>query len=192
MEALSHLRGLIASLDEALVDHLCARGRLRLNEPLYSMPDDPASALQSLAGAFAECATLAGRVRVLRPPYLRLLLPALCEPGSDEGGAACLSADAACLDALARRLALSVHVATRKLESLPDALQAALRTGSPARVEAAITNPTVEEEVLARVRARAAAQAPRPDTPGRVATLYAEWIIPLSRKIQVHGLLAAP
>ncbi len=191
MEALSHLRGLIAALDEALVDALCARARLRLNEPLYALPDAPAPALQALAGAFAESATPAGRVRVLRPPYLRLLLPALCEAGRDESGAACLSADAACLDALARRLALSVHVATRKREAIPDALLAALRTGIPTRVEAAITNPAVEEEVLARVRARAAAQAPRPDLPGRVATLYAEWIIPLSRKIQVHGLLAA-
>ena len=122
MEALSHLRGLIAALDEALVDALCARARLRLNEPLYALPDDPAPALQALAGAFAESATPAGRVRVLRLPYLRLLLPALCEAGRDEGGAACLSADAACLDALARRLALSVHVATRKREAIPDAL----------------------------------------------------------------------
>ena len=40
--------------------------------------------------------------------------------------------------------------------------------------------------------ARAAARAPGSDIPARVARLYAEWIIPLSRKIQVHGLLAAP
>jgi chorismate mutase len=189
MEPLAHLRRMIAALDEALVDSLCGRARLHLNEPLYAMPDDPAPALQILAGQFAEIATLAGRVRVLRPSYLRLLLPALCETGLDEGHAACLAADAACLDALARRLALSVHVATRKREAIPEALQAVIQTGDPIRVERAITHPAVEEEVLARVRIRAAERAPTPNTPGRIAALYADWIIPLSRKIQVHGLL---
>jgi hypothetical protein len=28
------------------------------------------------------------------------------------------------------------------------------------------------------------------ETPDQIVALYAEWIIPLSRKIQVHGLLA--
>lgn len=191
MEPLAHLRSMIASLDEALVDSLCVRARLRRNEPLYAMPDNPVPGLQRLAGHFADSATLAGRVRVLRPAYLCLLLPALCETGRDEGQSACLSADAACLDALAKRLALSVHVATRKREAIPEDLQAAVLTGDPIRVERAITNPAVEEEVLARVMARATRCAPRPDIPARIAAVYADWLIPLSRKIQVHGLLAS-
>lgn len=192
MEPLSHLRRMIASLDETLVDSLCARARLRLNGPLYAVPGDPDPGLQTLAGRFADSPTLAGRLHLLRPPYLRLLLTTLCEPGDGDERSACLAADAACLDALARRLALSVHVATRKREAIPEALRAALRTGDPVRVEDAITNPAVEAEVLARVLARARETAPRVETPGQIAALYAEWIIPLSRKIQVHGLLAAP
>lgn len=190
MDALSHLRHLIAALDSALVDSLCARARLRLNESLYALPGDSVSGLQALAGQFADAPTLAGRTRLLRPAYIRRLLPALCKPGRDEDRSACLSADGACLDALARRLAQSVHVAARKREALPDALQSAIRTRDPERVEQAITHPAVEEEVLARVRARAAEQAPDSDTPARIAALYAEWVIPLSRKIQVAGLLA--
>ena len=192
MEHLSHLRHIIASLDEALVDSLCTRAQRRLNDSLYALPAAPAPDLQALAGQFAASPSLAGRAHLLRSTYLHALLPILCEPGEDTGQPACLSADGACLDALARRLALSVHVATRKREAIPDALQAALRTGNPAQVEEAITNSAVEEEVLARVRTRAAERAPRPDTSGRIVSLYAEWIIPLSRKIQVHGLLAAP
>ena len=190
MEHLSHLRNMIASLDEELVAHLCHRAGLRLNVQFYALASDALPALNDLAGQFSESTTLAGRVHLLRPPYLQVLLPTLCEQGGGEDRSECLAADAACLDALARRLALSVHVATRKLEALPEALQAAIRTGDPARVENAITHPAVEAKVLARVRRQARETAPRVETPDQLCALYAEWIIPLSRKIQVHGLLA--
>jgi chorismate mutase len=190
MEALSHLRTLIATLDQPLVDALCARARFRRNETLYGDLEQPPPSLQSIAGPFADAATLAGRVRILRASYLSLLLPTLCEPGADDRGPACVTADAACLDALARRLALSVHVATRKLEALPENLQTAIQDGNPRALEQAITNLAVEDEVLARVKARAADYASRSDIAERIATLYADWIIPLSRKIQVYGLLA--
>lgn len=192
MDALDQLRRLIAALDEPLVDALCARARLPRSGPEDAPGPAARTGLNDLAGRFADAPTLAGRVQVLRAAYIRDLVPALCAPGADIGPSACLAADAACLDALARRLALSVHVATRKREAVPETLQAAIRTRAPDQVEAAITNAGVEAEVLARVRARAAAGAPRPETPGQVAALYAEWIIPLSRKIQVHGLLAGP
>jgi hypothetical protein len=53
-----------------LVDALCARSQLGFLEAHYAMPDEPAPGLQALAGEFAQAATLAGRVRVLRPAYL--------------------------------------------------------------------------------------------------------------------------
>ena len=81
-------------------------------------------------------------------------------------------------------------MATRKLEALPEALRHAILSGNPRQVEAAITNPEVEREVQTRVAARAAARLPHSPVPERVAALYADWIVPLSRKIQVHGLLA--
>ena len=123
------------------------------------------------------------------PLYLRLLLPELCEPGADPDPAVCISADSACLDAIARRLAQSVHIATRKREALPPALQRALSTGDPQQVEIAITHEAVEGEVLTRVQTLAAAQAHSPDIPPRLVAIYRNWLIPLSRNIQVHGLL---
>lgn len=192
MDALSHLRSLIAALDEALVDAFCVRARLPWSMRLYAPSTAPRAGLDELAGQFADAPTLAARVQALHPTYVRLLLPALCAPGTDEGQTSCLAADATCLDALARRLALAVHVATRKREALPAALQAALLTHDPVRVEDAITNSAVETEVLARVRSRARTGAVRHETPDQIAGLYEKWIIPLSRKIQVHGLLAAP
>ena len=129
-------------------------------------------------------------MHLLRPPYLQVLLPTLCEQGGGGDRSECLAADAACLDALARRLALSVHVATRKREALPETLQAAIRAGDPARVEAAITHPAVEAGVISRVEQRARKSGAREETVRRIVALYANWIIPLSRKIQVHGLFA--
>ncbi|HRX06918.1 MAG TPA: hypothetical protein P5306_07490, partial [Kiritimatiellia bacterium] len=190
MEALSHLRRMIASLDEALVDALGARSRLGFDPAFYSLPAEALPGLDGLAGDFADAATPAGRVRVLRPAFLLGMLPGLCAGAPDNGPAPCLAADAACLDALARRLALSVHVATRKREAVPEGLQTALKTRDPARIEAAITHAGVESDVLSRVRARAGEASPDPGLPDRIAQLYADWIIPLSRKIQVHGLLA--
>ena len=191
MDALFHLRDMIASLDVPLTDDLCARARLPRNEALYALPGADAPALEALAGAYAGSTTLAGRVLLLRPFYVRTVLPALCAPGGGEADRnACIAADTAGLNSLARRLALSIHVATRKREALPDALQAALRTGEPARVEAAITNLAVEVGVMARVEARARKGGADDETVRRLAELYANVLIPLSRKIQVHGLLA--
>ena len=189
MEPLAQLRGLIAALDETVVDALCARARLRRNEALYPQGAPPVPVPEVLAGLFAGAASPAGRVHVLRPAYLQAVLPVLCEPGRDPGHPAPFSADAACLDALARRLSLSVHVATRKREAVPDALQAALASRDPEQVEIAITHPAVEAEVLARVQARVSDNQGHPDLAQRIARVYTEWIIPLSRKIQVHGLL---
>ena len=193
MDALFHLRDMIASLDGPLVDDLCARARLPRNEALYALNGSAAPELEALAGPYAESTTLAGRVLLLRPFYVRTLLAALCAPGGgDAERAACLAADMAGLNSLARRLALSIHVATRKREALPDALQAALRTGDPARVEQAITNLAVETDVIARVEKRARKNGAPDETVRRLADLYARGIIPLSRKIQVHALLASP
>lgn len=189
MDALDHLRQLIRSLDEALTDALSARARLGFDPSFYAMPTGPLPELDAIAGEFADAPALAARVGILRPAYLLRFLPELCTDAPVNGPAPCLASDAACLDALARRLALSVHVATRKRETLPDSLQSALQTRDPRRVEAAITHPAVEENVLARIHTRIRGQSSDPTLPNRIGSLYAQWIIPLSRKIQVHGLL---
>ena len=191
MDALFHLRDMIASLDAPLADDLCARARLPWNPAIYALDGAAPPALETLAGTYADSTTLAGRVLLLRPFYVQTVLPALCAPGgTDAERNACIAADTACLNSLARRLALSIHVATRKREALPESLQDALRTGAPARVEQAITNLAVEADVIARVEKRAQKAGVPTGTVRRLAELYANGIIPLSRQIQVHGLLA--
>ena len=57
MEPLAQLRGLIAALDETVVDALCARAGLRRNEALYPQVGPPGPALAALAGLFAGAAS---------------------------------------------------------------------------------------------------------------------------------------
>jgi len=190
MEALSQLRTLIASLDKELVECLVTRAHLQRNDHLYTNTGGTVQERDAMAAQFADSSTLAARVQVLRPAYLQHWRPLICEPGENGERTPCMAADTACLDALARRLALSVHVATHKREAIPDTLHAAIKSGGAAQVEEAITHPEVEVEVLARIRARALAEGAKDPTPRQIAALYEDWIIPLSRKIQVHGLLA--
>jgi len=189
MEPLSQLRTLIASLDKELVECLITRAHLPRNDRLYADIDGVLPKLDVLAGQFADSSTLAGRVQVLRPAYLQHWRLLICAPGEDGERAPCMAADTACLDALARRLGLSVHVATRKREAIPETLHAAIKSGEATQVEEAITHPAVEVEVLARIRAQALAEEADEVTINQIAALYKDWIIPLSRKIQVHGLL---
>lgn len=190
MNKLQQLRTIIASLDETLVNAFCGRSRFRMNRDLYNEPERPLG-VGEIATLFGATATIAGRVRILRPLYVNTLLPLLCAPGTDEDRRKCIAADANCMNALVQRLNLSVHVAALKREEIPEPLRAPLEARDPAALEEAITNHAVEAEVIARTLGTSREQhACEPDVPERIARLYAEWIIPLSRKIQVHDLLA--
>lgn len=191
MDALFHLRDMIASLDGPLVAALAGRAQLLRNDAIYAAHQPPPAGLDVLATGYAKSRTLAGRVQLLRAPYLGVVVPRLCAPGNaPPEREACLAADIACLNAMARRLALSVHVATRKRQALPPTLQQAIATRDPGTVEQAITNAAVEADVLARVAVHARKATVAPSTVAAITQLYRDWLIPLSRKIQVHDLLA--
>jgi chorismate mutase len=94
------------------------------------------------------------------------------------------------MNALVQRLNLSVHVATLKKEEIPDALRKPIELGDPIMLEAAITNQAVENEVIKRTLEMTRGQLCGNEIQQKVAQLYTEWVIPISRKIQVHDLLS--
>ena len=189
MNKLSQLRAIIASLDETLVEALCQRARLKANAGLYRELHSQ-QPIQSVADLFSETPTIAGRARVLRPLYVNTILPLLCEDGDDEDRRKCISTDGSCMNALVQRLNLAEHVAALKLEEIPDSLRTPLENRDPVQLEEAITNHTVEEAVIRRTLATTMERDASPEFAQRIAVLYEKWIIPLSRKIQVHKLLA--
>ncbi len=188
MNKLAQLRNIIASLDETLVKALCSRSAFKLNAELYNELTRPLSVAET-ATLFGSASTIAGRAHIMRPLYVNTLLPALCEPGSDVDRRKCIAADNACMNALVQRLNLAVHVATLKLEEIPEALRVPLGNRDPVQMEAAITNHTVEAEVIARILEMTRGQQASAELPQRIARIYEAWIIPISRKIQVHDLL---
>ena len=188
MNKLNQLRNIIASLDETLVRALCNRSKFKLNSGLYN-ENRNCESTTDIANLFGATATIAGRAHVIHPLYINKVLPVLCEPGSDEDCRKCISTDSSCMNALVQRLNLSVHVATLKKEEIPDALRKPIELGDPILLEAAITNQAVENEVIKRTLEMTRGQLCGDDIQQKVAKLYTEWIIPVSRKIQVHDLL---
>ncbi|HNX36644.1 MAG TPA: hypothetical protein PKM57_18630 [Kiritimatiellia bacterium] len=189
MNKLAQLRNIIASLDETLVKAFCGRAVFKVNAELYNELKRPLSIAET-ATLFGTASTIAGRAHIMRPLYVNTLLPVLCEPGSDEDRRKCIAADSNCMNALVQRLNLSVHVAALKLEEIPEALRIPLQNRDAAQMEEAITNHTVEAEVIARILDMSHEQHASGALPQRIARLYEAWIIPISRKIQVHDLLA--
>jgi chorismate mutase len=104
------------------------------------------------------------------------------------------AADRAVLAAIRRRLDIALQIAAAKAAGAMPRVRDLAAAQDPAALEAAITQPDVEEQVIARAAdtARALlAAAPLPAAfPETVATLYRDWIIPLARRVQVEELLA--
>ena len=189
MNKLAQLRNIIAALDETLVKAFCGRSRFKVNTEVYNERTRPLS-ISETATLFGAASTIAGRAHILRPLYVNTLLPVLCDPGSDEDRRKCIASDASCMNALVQRLNLSVHVAALKLEEIPESLRVPLQNRDPAQMEDAITNHAVEAEVITRILEMTREQHGSADLPKKIAQLYESWIIPISRKIQVHDLLA--
>jgi len=110
-----------------------------------------------------------------------------------------LRADSNALSALTVRLELSLQVAACKLDGKNTALHNAAANGDKAAVETLITYPSVEQLVLLRIRSRTADYIRTHNVPPALASrlpatlhsLYATWLIPLSRAIQAAWLIDA-
>ncbi len=190
MNKLVQLRDIIASLDETLVKSFCGRAKFKINADFYNELKRPLSIAET-ATLFGSASTIAGRALIMRPLYVNVILPLLCQPGVDEDRRKCIAADANCMNALVQRLNLSVHVAALKMEEMPEALRQSLLDRDATMLEKAITNQTVEAEVIARVLEMSHEQNKTGcECPAAIAEIYANWVIPISRKIQIHDLLA--
>ena len=188
MNKLSQLRNIIASLDETLVRALCNRAKFKLNAGLYQHAEETQDVVE-IANLFGSAATIAGRTHIIRPAYINTVLPSLCEAGEDKDCRKCISTDSSCMNALVQRLNLSIHVAALKKEEIPESLRKPIERGDPILLEQAITNQSVENEVIKRTLEMTREQLGSDELQKRVANLYSEWVIPISRKIQVHDLL---
>ena len=112
-------------------------------------------------------------------------------------------ADVAALQALSKRIHYGKFVAEAKYRASPAAYAALAAARDEAGIMAALTDAAVEAAVVARVRAKAAAFSAdvgagpgEPPTlkvdPDAVAAVYRDWVLPLTKEVQVEYLLKRP
>jgi chorismate mutase len=134
----------------------------------------------------------------LRKVYEEEIVRLVCEPGDDGQWGSSAVNDVSLLQAISKRVHYGKFVAEAKRRAQPRRLAALVQEGDRAALLAAVTDAAVEAQVIARVRAKAAALAqefgPRPGRykvrPALIAEMYRCWIIPLNKEVQVRYLLA--
>lgn len=192
--ALSSLRAMIADIDASLIRAFAGRRRYRLNPSQY-VHAEPVS-IHELAQAFAfGDGTL--QTRLLRRFYLTMVVPYLASRGEDGDPREAFYADTEVISALARRCRFSTKVIARKQIELAPELRAAAKTGDPDQVEAALLNQAVEDKVLERIVSYAEREHFQLEGgPGssirHLVALYRDYLLPLSRLIQVYVILGNP
>ncbi|XP_057979131.1 chorismate mutase 1, chloroplastic [Malania oleifera] len=135
--------------------------------------------------------------------YFRDLLPRLVKGGDDGNCGSTAVCDTNCLQALSKRIHYGKYVAEAKFRASPDAYEAAIRAQDSAQLMNMLTYETVEETVKKRVEMKAktygqevligvgegAADPVYKIKPSLVANLYGDWIMPLTKEVQVQYLL---
>ncbi|KAE8023179.1 hypothetical protein FH972_008914 [Carpinus fangiana] len=135
--------------------------------------------------------------------YFRDLLPQLVKTGDDGNYGSAAVCDALCLQVLSKRIHYGKFVAEAKFLSSPVAYEAAIRVQDRARLMELLTFETVEAAVKKRVETKAkifgqdVKSSQEEDggdpvykiKPSLVANLFGDWIMPLTKQVQVEYLL---
>ncbi|MEI8241886.1 MAG: hypothetical protein WCI17_01330 [bacterium] len=181
---LNELRDQVAVIDREIVAALAQRSRFRC--PAQPCPAPSATPV----AAFDDAALTA----LVYADYARLVAKTIAAHETDADNAAdCAAADGVLVDAVRRRLRVALAIARAKAAGQTPHFRALIQARDAGELEKAITQPAVEEQVIAR--AVTAARELPPDGlsasfPNRVAAIYRDWIIPLARRVQVEALLA--
>ncbi|MBT3374611.1 MAG: chorismate mutase [Lentisphaerae bacterium] len=136
----------------------------------------------------------------IRKVYEGEIVPYICRPGDDGQYGSSAVSDTSCLQAISKRIHYGKFVAESKYLTHQDEFQAMIDARDADGLLEAITDRAVEKTVLERVRLKAQTygQDIGGDTtqlkiePKRVADVYARWIIPLTKKVEVQYLLRRP
>ncbi|XP_052190126.1 chorismate mutase 1, chloroplastic-like [Diospyros lotus] len=136
--------------------------------------------------------------------YFRDLLPRLVKEGNDGNCGSAAVCDTICLQALSKRIHYGKFVAEAKFRASPDDYKTAIRAQDKALLMDLLTYPAVEEAIKRRVEMKAKTYGQEVTDclgdqdggdpaykikPSLVADLYGDWIMPLTKEVQVKYLL---
>ncbi|XAR71272.1 Chorismate mutase [Bertholletia excelsa] len=135
--------------------------------------------------------------------YFRDLLPRLVKKGDDGNSGSAAVCDTICLQILSKRIHYGKFVAEAKFRASPTAYEAVIRAQDRTKLMNLLTYPEVEEAIKRRVEMKAKAYGQEVSDkealnkvdplykikPSLVADLYGDWIMPLTKEVQVEYLL---
>ncbi|KAF7820502.1 chorismate mutase 1, chloroplastic-like [Senna tora] len=138
--------------------------------------------------------------------YFRDLIPRLVKEGDDGNCGSTAVCDTMCLQALSKRIHYGKFVAEAKFQASPDAYKAAIIAQDKDKLMDMLTYPEVEEAIKRRVEMKAKTYGQEVEimnsvckdheaepvykiNPTLVADLYGDWIMPLTKQVQVAYLL---
>lgn len=135
--------------------------------------------------------------------YFKNLLPRLVKQGGDGNYGSSATCDTICLQVLSKRIHYGKFVAEAKFRASPNVYEAAIRAQDRERLMDLLTYPEVEEAIKCRVEMKTRrcgqdisiaevdgdADPVCKIDPKLVANLYGNWIMPLTKQVQVEYLL---
>ncbi|KAL3526557.1 hypothetical protein ACH5RR_011213 [Cinchona calisaya] len=135
--------------------------------------------------------------------YFRNLLPRLVKEGDDGNYGSAAFCDTICLQTLSKRIHYGKFVAEAKYQASPDVYRAAIRAQDKTQLMALLTYPEVEEVIKKRVEMKTRTYGQEVTlrvgenvsdpaykiNPCLIASLYEDWIMPLTKDVQIEYLL---
>lgn len=135
--------------------------------------------------------------------YFKDLLPRLVKEGNDGNCGSAATCDSTCLQALSKRIHYGKFVAEAKFRASPADYETAIKAQDRQKLMDLLTYPAVEDAVKKRVETKTktfgqvvtvgfgedATEPVYKIKPSLVADLYGEWIMPLTKEVQVEYLL---
>ncbi|OWM87387.1 hypothetical protein CDL15_Pgr022498 [Punica granatum] len=211
---LETVRDSLSAQEDTIIYSLIDRVNYPLNSKTY---DQSASLIPGFAGSLVEYVvkeTEAVHAKILHPVassininkriwdiYFNKLLPLIAAPGDDGNYASTAASDLKCLQALSRRIHYGKFVAEIKFTDSPQDYEPLVRVQDSDALMNLLTFKKVEEMVKRRVEKKAAVfgqrvglddskpdQKPKID-PAIVSRLYDEWVMPLTKLVEVEYLL---
>lgn len=134
--------------------------------------------------------------------YFDDLLPKLVKEGNDGNCGSTAVCDTTCLQVLSKRIHYGKYVAEAKFRASPTMYDLAIKNQDCDKLMELLTYESVEEAVMRRVEMKAKTYGQKVGNkeadgdgpvykidPSLVAHLYGEWIMPLTKEVQVQYLL---
>jgi len=135
--------------------------------------------------------------------YLNKIIPAMCAEGDDGQYGSSALCDVAALQAVSKRIHYGKFVAESKFLTDKEAFVSLINAKDKKAIRDKITNKNVEKKLIKRVGLKAATYGKEIDitaseqenqklkiSPQLVADIYEQWLIPLTKDVEVEYLLA--